>query len=119
MRIRKDLIKKPYVAQRRSEKQEMECADRLGGTLVSGSGSGQVRGDVRVTGILRLENKCTAKKSFSITREMVEKIENAALMSGEVPAIQVEFLDEAGRVLHRLCVVPDYVLDTIVGVSGV
>lgn len=114
MRLKKEFLKYPNAGRRRSPKQEAECAERLGGAVVPGSGSGSVRGDVRVNGILRLENKCTSKKSFSITLEMIEKIQNAALMSGELPAIQVEFLNDDGKVLHRVCVVPDYVLESII-----
>jgi Holliday junction resolvase len=63
--------------------------------------------------VLRLECKCTKNKSFSVTREMVEKIENAALGAGEVPAILIEFLGPDGKPLHEVAVVPRYVLDSL------
>jgi len=97
----------------RAPKQEKESASRFGGHTVKGSGSGQEKGDVRVTGICRIECKTTLKKSFSVTRDMVQKIEDAALMTGEVPAIQIEFLDDRGTPEHSLVVVPTYVLDQI------
>ena len=104
-----------YAAQSHARKQEKRVAERLGGRTVPGSGSGAVKGDVRLTGVLRLENKCTTKDAFRITRSMLEKIENAALQTGEVPAIQVEFIDEESRrILHTVAVVPEYVLDWLV-----
>jgi Holliday junction resolvase len=72
-----------------------------------------VKGDVRKKRVLRLECKCTKNKSFSVTREMVEKIENAALGAGEVPAILIEFLGPDGKPLHEVAVVPRYVLDSL------
>lgn len=87
---------------------EKELAVRFGGRLVRGSGSGSEKGDVRVEKLIRIEAKATKHGSFSITRNMVEKIENAALPSGEVPVIIVEFLDDAGKVLHELAVLPTW-----------
>lgn len=97
----------------RAPKQERQLADRLGGRTVKGSGVGAEKGDVRIKGVLRIEAKCTRNKSFSVTREMVEKIENAALGSGEVPAIVIEFLDEKGNPVAELAVVPTYVLEMV------
>ena len=95
-------------------KMEKKIAQRLGGVRVKGSGSGAEKGDVRVKNVLRVEAKCTAKKSFTVTREMVEKIERHALASGELPAIEIEFLDEKGKPAGKVAVVPTYVLDMIV-----
>jgi len=102
------------VTHTRCNTQEKERAKKLGGRRVKGSGCGVEKGDVRVEGILRLECKNTTKKSFSITQEMIEKIENAAIASGEVPAIEVEFVNEKGKLLHKVAVVPSYVLEAIV-----
>lgn len=98
----------------RAPKQEREAAKRLGGTLIKGSGSGDTKGDLRVKGILRLETKCTQRGSFSVTREMVRKIEDAALSSGELPAIEIEFLDAKGKVVQRVAVLPSISLDMLV-----
>lgn len=97
----------------RAPKQEKSLAGRLGGNTVKGSGCGFEKGDVRIKGVARIEAKCTKNKSFSVTREMVEKIENAALNSGELPAMVIEFLDEHGNPTHELAVVPTYVLDIL------
>ena len=103
----------PSPAHQRSPHQERDAAKRLGGRVVKGSGSGPEKGDVRVKGVLRLEAKCTSKNSFSVTREMVRKIEEAALGAGEVPAIEIEFLDADGAVDARLLILPSYALDRL------
>lgn len=101
-------------AHRRSSKQEQALAKRGKGKVTPGSGNGQHKGDVmQFHGILRIEAKCTAAKSFSITREMIRKIEDAALPNGELPAIVVEFIDKDGKPSHEIAVVPTYVLDSI------
>lgn len=114
LRVPKRLQGGKKVAHNHAPKQERLAAKTLGGKVVKGSGSGDERGDVRVKGVVRLECKCTAKKSFTLTRAMVEKIEAAALSAGEVPAMQIEFINDAGKVLHRVALVPTYVLDELV-----
>lgn len=102
------------VAHRRSPKQEQALAKRGNGKRTPGSGNGQHKGDVmKFHGILRIEAKCTKAKSFSITRDMICKIEDAALPNGELPAIIVEFIDDKGKPTHEIAVVPTYVLDSI------
>lgn len=103
------------VAHNRAPKQEKSLAGRLGGNAVKGSGSGFEKGDVRVHKLSRIEAKCTEKKSFSVTREMVRKIEDAALGSGEVPGIVIEFLDPKGKPEHEVAVVPTWVLEMFLG----
>lgn len=100
----------------RAPKQEKRLAKRGGGQLVPGSGSGTQKGDVKkFNGILRIEAKNTIHKSFSVSLKMLEKIEEAALPNGELPAIVVEFIDEEGRLIRDCAVVPMYVLDEIKG----
>ena len=100
----------------RAPKQEKQMAQRLGGETVKGSGCGFEKGDVRIKNVMRLEAKCTKNKSFSVTREMIEKIENAAMGAGEVPAMTIEFLDpNTGNPTHDVAVVPTYVLEMLAG----
>lgn len=96
----------------RSKGQEKELAERTGGKVTRGSGCGNEKGDVRVRRLLRIEAKTTQHKSFSVTREMVEKIENAAVAHGEVPIIVVEFND-GGRKVAEVAVLPVWCLDRI------
>lgn len=79
-------------------RQEKRLAGVLGGRVTNGSGNQAEKGDVRVKGVIRLEAKCTRRKSFSVTREMVDKIEDAAAgcASEELPVIHVEFLTPSG-----------------------
>lgn len=98
---------------RRAPKQEEQLAARLKGSRVPGSGAGSMKGDVRAFRVLRVEAKTTKSNSFSVTREMVRKIEEAAASGGELPAIVVEFNDGAGKKQLEVAVVPMYVLDAI------
>lgn len=98
---------------KRAPKMEKEKAKRLGGALVPGSGVGQTKGDVRLKGIARIECKTTMKKSFPVTVALVEKIENAVVGLGELPAIIVEFNDGFGKPLKTVAVVPMYVLEEL------
>ncbi len=116
LRKSKDELRMKYVAQRHSKKQESFWATELGAKKVksSGAGCGIEKGDVRFKGVLRLENKCTQAKSFRLTTEMVQKIEDAALQSGELPAIEIEFIDSKGNILYSVAVVPTYVLEHLI-----
>jgi Holliday junction resolvase len=96
----------------RSPKQEREIAKRMGGSVTRGSGSGNEKGDVRVYRVCRIEAKTTKNKSFSVTREMIEKIETAAMCNGELPALVIEF-NEGGRKACEVAVVPIWCLDLI------
>lgn len=98
---------------KRSVKQESELAKELRGRRTPGSGSKSVKGDVRCKGILRVEAKTTKNKSFSVTLDMIHKIEEAALSTDEVPAIVVEFNDGNGRKIRDVAVVPMYVLQSL------
>ena len=100
---------------RRSKKQEAELASRSGGELVPGSGSSYQKGDIKKAfdGFFRLEAKTTQKKSFSVTREMVAKIEEAAIGNNEMPAIVIEFIDAQGRPQSEVAVIPTYALAAI------
>ena len=103
---------KTHPAYRRAKAQEKETASRLGGKQTLASGSKAEKGDVRVSGVLRLECKCTSRKSYSLKREDLRKIANAAT-GGEVPALEIEFLGEDGKVEMAVAVVPRYVLEQL------
>lgn len=102
-------------AHARSPKQEAELAERLGGKIVKGSGCGFEKGDVRVRNKILLEAKCTSNKSFSITQEILDKIEDAACGNGELPVIEVEFLRE-GFPSRKICIAPHWVINELVKV---
>jgi hypothetical protein len=77
--------------QRRSRKQEAAGAERFGGRVVPGSGSGwAVKNDVK-TDDLSLEYKFTEKKSYSLRYDDLVKAERQALLdSGRDFAFVVE-----------------------------
>lgn len=99
-----------YKAQTRSIGQEKEIAGRVSGRVVRGSGCGKEKADVRKRGVVRIECKTTQRKSFSVTMDMIDKIEEIAASSGEVPVIVVEFIDGNGNPLKEVCVVPSIYL---------
>lgn len=107
--LRKAAKSKGY---KRSLKQEEELAARGRTRRVVASGAGPEKGDVKkYAGVWRIEAKTTSRKSFSVTRDMISKIEDAALPHGEMPAIVIEFLDKNGKPECEVCVVPSYALD--------
>lgn len=105
-------IPPPRTSLQNAQKQERENARRYGGRVTVGSGNRVEKGDVRVKGKLRMECKSTKHASFSVTRDMLEKIEREAGMAGEIPALVVRFL-EGGHTSDELAVVPMWVLDRI------
>lgn len=102
---------RPSPSHQRAKKQEREIARRINGTLTPASGAGEVKGDVRLLRVARIEAKTTARKSFPITLDLVRKIEDAALPSGEVPVLVIGFNDDNGKNLGEVCVIPMYLLE--------
>ena len=102
------------VSHDRSKRQEKELAARVGGRVTLASGALSMKGDVRNVGVMRGEAKTTKHKSFSVTLDMIQKIEDAALPHGEIPAIVVEFHDN-GKKVKEVVVVPSYVLEILNG----
>lgn len=117
MRTPKRLLGVKKAAHGRSPKQEKELAGRLGGKIVKGSGCGFDKGDVRVKNKILLEAKCTEKNSFSVTREMVRKIEDAACgcSGGEVPVMEIEFMAIPGQGKQKVVLMPEWALDMLIG----
>jgi len=113
MRIAIPKRKRTSEGYKHAPRQEKKLAGRVGGSVTPGSGNREVKGDVRVKSVIRLECKCTEAKSFTVTRAMVDAITEAAETSGELPVIQVEFLPIKGHPGGRLVICPDYVVDAI------
>lgn len=96
--------------------QEARLARTIGGRLTSRSGAGDEKGDAR-NGIVTVEAKSTGNKSFSVTLDMIEKLENAALNRGEMPVLMIMFVDKNGKKLKEVAVAPAYVLQSLATVS--
>ena len=93
----------------RARTQEKRVAERIGGALTRGSGSGNEKGDARLKGVVTIECKTTKARSFSVTPEILDKLEAATFGSGEIPILQVEL--ELGK--RKAIVMPDWALDLV------
>ncbi len=90
---------------RLSQKQERRNAEMLGGRVQPGSGSSsRAKGDVRKFGEYRGESKFTFAASFSLTREVLEKI-NAECKHGEKPILFLDYKNRATGKTHGSYVV--------------
>jgi hypothetical protein len=94
----------------RAPNQEKETAKRTGGKVTARSGAGLVKGDVRVKGIARIENKTTKHRSYSVTTETLDKLENAIAGTSEIPIMQIEL--NSGT--HKFVLIPDMYLEDII-----
>ena len=72
---------------KQSQKHEKRIAKRIGGKTRAASGAfWSGKGDVRNDEYL-WEHKYTSKKSFSVTRTVLDKIEEEAIMDGRTPVL--------------------------------
>ncbi len=94
-----------------SVKQEYNLAKKLGGSMTPKSGAGEVKGDVRIKGKYRIECKCTAKGSYSIKKEYLEGLIEAASACGETFILNIDFLDASGNKKRGFYVIPDTEVD--------
>lgn len=99
---------------KRAPKQESEIAKLVKGRKVAASGAKDVKGDVRLKRVARIECKTTKHKSFSVTLDMIEKLEEAAVLTGELPIFVIEMNDGNGKKLKDVVVCPSYVLDSLI-----
>lgn len=104
-------------AYHRSAAQEKEIASRVGGRLTPRSGAGKEKGDVRLKGMARIEAKTTSRKSFSVTLDMLDKLSNASLPTGEIPIHVIEFLDSEGKPIQSLAVMPLWAAEQLLEVN--
>lgn len=102
----------PTASHARSKVQEKAQAKRIGGKVTTGSGNKYEKGDVRLKGVARIEAKTTKNSSYSVSKETIRKLEEAAFGSGEIPILHVEL--ELGNC--KFVVMPDYALDMVLDV---
>jgi len=110
---KKEAKEKQHSSVQRSHNQETEIANEIGGRKTLASGALDEKGDVRIKGVVRIEAKTTQHKSFSVTREMIHKIEEAAVAFGEIPVIVVEFQNKNAQPTDSVCIVPRWALEMI------
>ncbi len=75
---------------RASAKSERDVATRLGGHRVTASGAGLEKGDGRVRGKFRIENKITSKPFFALKFQDWAMIHRYALGAGEEPLFHIK-----------------------------
>lgn len=100
----------PTPSHARAKVQEAKLAKRIGGKVTPGSGSKYQKGDVRLRGIVRVECKTTKNKSFSVTTDLIDKLDAAVFGSDELPMFEIEL--NSGT--HRAVVLPGHAMDMIV-----
>lgn len=97
----------PAVRRAAVNRQERRCAEELGGHRQTGSGAVRgIKGDGRVFGKYRIENKSTTSKSFDLKLSDLQKIRShcAGL---EVPIFEVEFQEKITfRPIEKWALVP-------------
>lgn len=85
----------PKRVKRASMKQEERVASDLGGHRHKGSGAlAGLKGDGRVKGKYRIENKMCFSKGIRVSREDLNKIRGECSL-GEVPIFQIEFAERS------------------------
>lgn len=96
----------PKTARKRISKFESETAEALGGRRTPASGAGDTKGDGRVQGRFRIENKTTAAKGYRLTKDTLQKIDDAARPYGERPILIVQFEQRLGP--HKRFAILEY-----------
>jgi hypothetical protein len=76
----------------RSSRQERFNARGLGGELTANSGAGRDKGDIKIRGVLREEDKTTVRASFVLQRADLRKVA-AAAQGDEIPVMRISFED--------------------------
>lgn len=92
---------------RASRAQEQRGAEALGGRRTPGSGNGDRKGDVRVSGTSwrdpdhqLVEFKRTDKRQITVKADDLDKVQREALSTGRTPVFGIE-LDGKNYVLER------------------
>lgn len=80
----------------RSSRQEEHNAKRRGGRTTVNSGAMDDKGDLKVPGVLREENKTTRYRSFSLKLDDLHKIARAAVKD-ELPILTISFEDDLAQ----------------------
>ncbi len=62
-------------------------------------------------GVARIECKTTKNKSYRLTVEDIEKIENATFGNNEIPVMEIEL--ELGK--KKVLIVPTWAMDILLG----
>lgn len=96
------------------QKRERKIAGIIGGrTQVASGAMPWAKGDIRKKGKYRIEHKSCENKSFSLTRDLLDKITSEASY-GEMPMMVIEFLNKQTlKVEDSWVVMPGHVLQEL------
>lgn len=89
-----------------ANRREKLLARQMGGALHRQSGAGRVKGDFTV-GQFKCDLKSTKGLSITVTRQMLDKIENEAWDVGKDPALVLDFGDKIWYVIPERLVEKD------------
>lgn len=109
----------PARVRRSITQQERRTAEALGGHRQTGSGARRgYKGDGRVEGRYRIENKMTRAASVRVHHSDLQKI-RAECAAGEVPVFEVEFREKSTlRVKDKWAMVPWDVFERLANEAG-
>ena len=94
--------------------QERALAKKLGGRVTPGSGNGAEKGDVRNFRFVRAECKCTAHDSFSVTRDILFKLDKLGMTTEEIPFMEIKLgIDSQGKHKAAFVVMPAWFIDIV------
>lgn len=113
LRLPKRLRRSQSDSHRRAPKQEQEAAERFGGQVTKGSGSGYQKADVRAYRFVRVEAKTTKHLSFSVTMKMINKLEADTFGADEIPFMEIEL----GLGEKKVYVFPDWAIELVLGLD--
>ena len=85
-----------HSTRRRSDRQEHSNAREVGGRVTANSGAGRDKGDVKVPGLLREEDKTTTKVSYVLKLDDLRKVA-AAARGDEIPIMRIAFEDDLNQ----------------------
>lgn len=80
----------------RSSRQERHNARAVGGYLTANSGAGHDKGDIKVRGLLREEDKTTTKRSYVLRLDDLVRV-SAAAVGDEIPILRISFEDNLAQ----------------------
>lgn len=95
----------------RSARQEKRTARTYGGRQTANSGALYDKGDVKVDGILRVEDKTTSFASFTLKHADLRKVARAAV-GDEIPVLKISFHDDLRQ---QYVVVPEAWFQRLLG----
>ncbi len=96
-------------------RQEKRTAKTYGGRQTLNSGAMSDKGDVKVEGVLRIEDKTTRARSYVLKLEDLQKVARAA-NGDEMPVMKVSFEDDLRK---QYVIIPEAWFAYLIKASGI